>query len=301
MKSIFYLPVATALLAASFSSCDKAEIPYYEGMDAIFFDQQYIGNDNETWSVADTTRLTHKLYTPVFFMKDNRPDTILSIKVETTGYVRDYIRPFGIHVVADSTTAVEGEDFELIDDSYAILPGNNSTYIHVKVNLTERMYLKQVQIQLAIDPGEHFQLPFGEKGIGNMPIRNFDGTDLVPHSKNPDASIHNIFADCLLSQPSQWTLSGNIYSWGEYSKEKFALILELVKPRGWTAATFNNYYTMQTERQGIVNRELAKYLRAQYDKGEYVLEADGTLMWIKNSTLVTWGAGVTPADIENNK
>ena len=303
MKSIFYLPVATALLAASFSSCDKAEIPYYEGMDAIFFDQQYFGKDNETWGQADTTTLAHKLYTPVQFMQANRQDTVLAIKIETTGFVRDYPRPFGIHVVADSTSAVEGVDFELLDDSYAILPGNNSTYLHVKVNLTERMYLQQLQIQLALDPGEHFTLPFGEKGIGQIPKRYFDKDEVgpVPDSKNLDPSVHNIFADCLLSKPSQWTLAGNVYSWGEYSNEKFALILELVKPRGWTAATFNNYYTMQTERQGVVNRELAKYLRAQYDKGEYVLEADGTLMWIKNSTLVTWGAGVTPADIENNK
>ena len=285
------------------SSCDKAEIPYYEGMDAIFFDQQYFGKDNESWGIADTTNLAHKLYTPVLFMKDNRPDTVLAIKIETTGYVRDYPRPFGIHVVADSTSATEGVDFELLDDSYAILPGNNSTYIHVKVNLTERMYLEQVQIQLALDPGEHFVLPFGEKGIGNMPKRYFDKDEKgpVPESMNLDPSVHNIFADCLISKPSQWTFAGNVYSCCENSNEKFAVILELVKSRGWTAATFNDYYTMQTERQGIVNRELAKYLREQYDKGEYVLEADGTLMWCKNTTLITWAAGTTPADIENNK
>lgn len=296
MKPLLYIAGALSLMAAV-SSCNKVEIPFYDGMDAIFFDQQYEGNDNETWDIADTTILTHKIYTPVFFTKCNYTDTILRIKVETTGYVRDYARPFGVYVVADSTTAIEGEDFELIDDSYAILPGNNSTYVRVHVNLTERMYSERLQIQLALQPGEHFELPFGEKGLGKMPKRYFDGNDPIPDSRNYDPAVHNIFVDCMLVKPSQWTLPGNTYTWGEYSVEKFALILKLVEPRGWTASTFNQYATMQTERQGLVNREVAKYLRAQYDKGEYVLEADGRLMWVKN-TLVTWNENTRPEDIQ---
>lgn len=296
MKPLIYIAGALSIMAAV-SSCNKVEIPYYDGMDAIFFDQQYEGNDNETWDVADTTVLTHKIYSPVFFMKTTRTDTILSVKVETTGYVRDYARPFGVYVVADSTTAIQGEDFDLVDDSWCILPGNNSTYIRVKINLTERMYKERVQIQLALQPGEHFELPFGEKGIGKMPKRYFDGNDPIPDSRNYDPSIHNIFVDCMLSQPSQWPLLTHPNTWGEFTVEKFAEILKVVEPRGWTAATFNNYYTMQTERQNLVNREFAKYLRAQYDKGEYVLEADGRLMWIKN-TLVTWGPDTRPEDIQ---
>ena len=227
MKSIYYFSAVLAA-AAALSSCEKHELPYYDGMDAIFFDQQFNGSENESFTgTVDTTNLSHKLYTPVSFLKIDRTDSIVAIKVETTGYVRDYLRPFGVHVVADSTSAIQGEEFELLDDSYAILPGNNSTYVHVLLHLTDRMYSEQLQIQLGLDAGDHFVLPFGKNGIGQMPKRYIEATiDPVPTSRNYDCSVHNIFVDCMLSQPSTWpTLPGHQYYLGEFSVTKFAAIL----------------------------------------------------------------------------
>lgn len=296
MKPYIYITGALALIA-SVSSCNKVELPDYSGMDAIFFDQQFIGDLQEGWN--DTTTLAHKLYTPVSFNSISKTDTILAIKIETTGYVRDYLRPFGVHVVADSTTATLGEDFELLDDSYAILPGNNSTYVHVKLNLTDRMYLERLQIQLGLDAGEHFELPFGKYAFGDMPHRyNKPVNDPVPESRNYDCSVHNIFVDCMLSRPATWPLlSGHQYYLGEYSNAKFALILSLVEYRGWTASTFNSAATMPMDRIGIVNDIIAKYLRQKFDEKDYVLEDDGTLMWVKNATYVSWAAGVTPEEL----
>ena len=307
MKPYIYIAGALTLMA-SVSSCNKVEIPYYEGMDGIFFDQQFIGENNESFGTADTTNLTHKLYTPVIFTQTESTDTILAIKVETTGHLRDYVRPFGVHVVADSTTAIEGEDFKLLDESYAILPGNNSTSVQVLVNLTERMYKEQVQIQLGLDPGEHFVLPFGDK-FGDMPKRYMGGTsDPVPESRNYDSSVHNIFANCMLTQPANWPLGRDgvnyvvgagvaVNHFGDFSVTKYATILKVIEARGWTASTFAAIVYPKTDRFGIINRDVAKYLREQYDKGEYVLEDDGTLMWIDNKTLVTWSPDATPADI----
>lgn len=280
------------------SSCNKVELPDYSGMDAIFFDQQYNGSSNE--ANFDTTVLAHKLYTPVSFTKTDSHDSILSIKVETTGYVRDYLRPFGVHIVADSTTAIQGDEFELLDDSYAILPGNNSTYVHVKVKFTERMYEERLQIQLGLDGGEYFELPFGKKLFGDMPKRYITATtDPVPESRNYDCSVHNIFVDCLYSEPKEWAGRplANQY-WGKFSSKKFLLILELVEPRGWTALTFENQATMQMGRQEIVSNLMGKYLREQYDKGTPVIDEDGeTLMWVKSS-LVTWAEDTKLSDLK---
>ena len=294
MKSLYNF-LLVMVVGVAVSSCDKVELPDYSGMDAIFFDQQFFGENNEGW--IDTTRLVHKLYTPVSFASTNRKDTVLAIKVETAGYVRDYPRPFGVHIVSDSTTAIEGVEFELLDDTYAILPGNNSTCVHVKCNFTDRMYKDRLQIQLALDAGEHFVLPFSKYAFGDMPLRNSDPlTDPVPESRNYDSSIHNIFLDCILTEPEAWPKPATIHYLGEWSEEKFSLILQLVEYRGWTAVTFSSYDTMPTGRAQIVNNIVAKYLRDQYDKGEYVLEADGRLMWVRNS-LVTWSEETTPADI----
>ena len=281
------------------SSCNKVELPDYSGMDAIFFDQQYNGSPNE--ADFDTTVLEHKLYTPVSFTKTDSHDSILSIKVETTGYVRDYLRPFGVHIVADSTTAIQGDEFELLDDSYAILPGNNSTYVHVKVKFTERMYEERLQIQLGLDGGEHFQLPFGKSAFGDMPKRYISATiDPVPESRNYDCSVHNIFVDCLYTEPKAWAgqPTADQY-WGEFSSKKFLIMLELVEPRGWTALTFEDRATMPMGRQQIVSNLMGKYLRQQYDAGTPVIDEDGeTLMWIKSS-LVTWAEDTKLSDLKN--
>lgn len=286
----------TAIFAVS--SCNKVELPYYSGMDSIFFDQQYNGSSNE--ANFDTTVLEHKLYTPVSFTKTNSRDSILAIKVETTGYVRDYLRPFGVHIVADSTTAIQGDEYELIDDSYAILPGNNSTYVHVKVKFTDRMYEERVQIQLGLDGGEFFDLPFGKDAFGDMPKRYITATiDPVPESRNYDCSVHNIFVDCMYTQPKAWAgqPAANSY-WGKFSSKKFLIILELVEPRGWTALTFENDATMQMGRQEIVSNLMGKYLRQQYDNGTPVVDEDGeTLMWIKSS-LVNWAEDTKLSDLK---
>ena len=44
-----YLFSAVLAVAAALSSCEKHELPFYDGMDAIFFDQQYNGSANESW------------------------------------------------------------------------------------------------------------------------------------------------------------------------------------------------------------------------------------------------------------
>lgn len=308
MKSSLYLSLLAGIAFLSTVSCDKVELPYYEGMDAIFFDQQFMGVDNESW--YEEKVYTHKLYTPISFTDVKYTDTIVALKVQTTGEVRDYVRPFGVHIVADSTTATQGTDFELIDESYAIQPGEDFTYVRVYVKLTERMYKEQLQIQLALDPGDHFVLPFG-KSFGDMPIRYIDAAsyDPVPDSRNFDCSVHNIFADCILGAPSNWPkgVNGVRYPnfvigvaqnhFGTFSVTKYAELLKSIEPRGWTAADFAEITAMnKNARWAIINNDFAQYLRDHYDAGEYILEDDGTLMWIDNP-LITWSAEATPADI----
>lgn len=294
MKFSSKLLFASAALVATLGSCSEHEIDYYSGVDAIFFDQQFAGNANEAW--LDTTQLAHQIYTVVNFNNiSGGLDSILKIKIETTGYVRDYPRPFSVEVVADSTDAIEGEEFTILNPQLSILPGNNSTHVDVKVSVSERLYSTTCRIQLRLIPGEHFALPFGKDGFGLMPLRGaVNAGVLTDLSTNYDPSIHNIFITGELSRPAKWPLYNNAYSWGNYSLTKYKLLLQVSESYGWGPWHFE--YQMPQNRYGIIQRAAASYLREQYNKGReyWVLDEDGSMMWVKGCP---WADGTRPEEM----
>ena len=285
MKRIIYILCALFSLPVM-NSCSEHEIPMYDGKDAIFFDQQY----GVAW--FDTVRQSHQLYSLVSFGLMIDPDSTVMVKIETTGYLKNYDRPFGIDIVNDSTTAIENTEFELPVKNPVILAGQNSTYIPVIYHRSDRMSHETVQLQIRLVPGEHFSLPFGPDGIGVMPKRATGGDVFTEYSTNADPAIHNIFANALLKRPKGWNAS----QFGEYSQKKFALMLEITEAElGWTVLDFENDTNnkMSISRAPIVATHMATYLMEQYFKGReyWVLDEDGSMMWVKG---VTWTEGTDP-------
>lgn len=298
MKLIYkVLALPTVVMAiASLSGCDKHEIALYSGESAIFFDQQYKGAANETW--LEEKRLAHQNYTMVNFNSIASNDSTLRIKIQTTGYVQDYDRPFAIEIMPDSTTATQNVDFEILNPNIFIPAGKDHTYVEVKLNRTERMYEELLQIQLKLIPGEYFTLPFGQEGIGKMPLRYADSEVATQYGMNTDPAFHNIFVTSQLTQPPFWLnmLSGNVYYVGKFSVKKYALMIELCEQKyGWSILDFE-VQTMAQEKIGIINHTLQAYLKTNFNKGKdfYILEDDGTLMWVKGCS---WPEGVRPEDL----
>lgn len=285
MKKIIYLICALASLPLVYS-CKEHDIAFYDGPDAIFFDQQY-GPGH-----LDSLALSHQIYSYVPFGVISEKDSILPIKVEIAGRVRDYDRPFGIEVVADSTTAIAGEDYELLSNEGVILAGQNSTRIKVVIHRTERMEENTLQLQLRLIPGEHFVLPFGEDGIGVMPKRTNGGDVHTALSCNFDSSIHNIFVDCNLRKPEGW----NPDNFGQYSEKKYRLLLKISEELfGWTVSDFDKDPDgkMKTTRSKRVAEKVSKYLLEQYRLGRdsWVLDEDGSMMYVLG---VSWAEGTMP-------
>lgn len=283
MKKIIYI-ICALLTLPVVNGCSEHDIPLYEGEDAIFFDQQY----GVAW--FDTVRLSHQIYSLVSFGLMLKDDSLLNVKIETTGYVRDYDRPFGIEIVADSTDAVEGSDFEILDKNPMIRAGKNSVYIPILCHRTARMSDKTLQLQLQLVPGEHFSLPFGEEGIGKMPKRDGGGDIYTQYSTNFDPSIHNVFISAKLQKPSMW----NTVQFGNYySDTKFKLMLKISEEVfGWTVEDFQDK-KMQLNRCQLVAKHVSNYLMEQYSKGRehWVLDEDGSMMWVKG---VKWAEGQDP-------
>lgn len=279
--------MGAALMLATVAGCSYHEIPYYEGEDALFFDQQY----GVAW--FDTVRLSHQIYSLVPFGTMAAHDSLIEVKIETTGYLRDYDRPFGVEVVADSTTMIAGEDYELDASNAVIRAGQNSTRIKVMVHKTDRLLGNTLQLQLRLIPGEHFTLPFGENGFGKMPKRAQGGDVYTELSTNFDPSIHNIFAHLRLEQPKGWNVTQFGYF---YSETKYALILKISEEKfGWTVKDFHpdEGNKMLLNRSPVVAEAVAEYLMEQYRKGReyWVIDEDGSMMYVKG---VTWTEGTDP-------
>lgn len=291
MKKIIFLICALVSLPLVYS-CKEHEIPYYEGADAIFFDQQYGP------SHFDSLKLSHQIYSYIPFGVIERTDSVLKVKVEVAGHIRDYDRPFGIEVVADSTNAVAGVDYELPSTEGVILAGQNSTRLTVIIHRTPHMEETTVQLQLRLIPGEHFVLPFGEEGLGVMPKRANGGDVQTALGMNFDPAIHNIFANCRLRRPAGW----NDDNFGKYTEKKYELILKIAEEVfGWTVVDFDvdDDAKMKTSRSPRVAAHVAKYLLEQYRKGReyWVLDEDGSMMFVNG---VSWAQGTMPDAMVQN-
>lgn len=299
MNKLISIACLLGLTSLLWTGCSKEDIDIYSGEDAIFFAQQWgvphFGND---LTPTGTSKNRHQAYSKIPFGMMEKSDSLLLINIQTSGTIKDYDRPFRVEVVADSTTAIEGSDFELVDieTDAVIRAGETNTAIRVQFHKTEHIGSENIQLQLRIVPGEHFVLPFDKNGYGRMPILSASESLLNEYNNiNLDPTIHNIFMNNILSEPERW----NSHLMGIWSEEKFRILLDLTgKELGWTIATWAdaaNMWPMAT-RYLLAQALLVDYLLEQYRKGReyWVLDPDGTMMWCGGGAGLPWGEDARP-------
>ena len=284
MKNIKYILLLALLV--SFSACEKHELMDYEGLDGLYFDAQY----GAEW--GDTTVWAHQIYTTIAFGRVD--DVVLEgkVKVAVAGSVKNYDRPFEIKIVADSTT-IESSEYELEKLNYVIPAGQNHTYINVLFKKSERMFNETLQLQIALQPNEHFTLPFSEVGL--VPGRWTDTA--TEFSTNFDPSIHNFFINDMLVKPEGWH---NVQFGYYYSVKKHALLLEIANEKfGFGREDFDEKNVMTAGRAKAIASAVRTYLMEQYNLGRehWVIDEDGSMMYVYG---VSWTEGTRPEDMVAN-
>lgn len=308
-----YISAAACACMMLAASCHKEDIEIYSGEDAIFFDQHWgvshFGSDIINLSQYGTNM--RQTYSQVPFGEIITNDSTLRLNIQIAGHVRDYDRPFSVEVVNDSTTAVEGEDFEIPEKNLSIKAGMVRTTLKVICHRTDRMDEETLKLQVRIIPGEHFTAPFGPDGVGTMPIIS-NGEVKKDYENNQDALIHNIFMNSELVEPVNW-YRGKV-TLGDWSKEKYRILLDLTSEQlGWTILHWSATNDMADGAYkplvammwpggtGYITGAnlLAKYIREQFDMGRehWLIDPDGTMMWVKNP-LITWAEDTKPEEIE---
>lgn len=267
MKKTFILFSLLGLLL--FAACTK-DLMTYSGKEGVYFGVQWGP------SHGDSTVWAYQQYTPIEFIKIPSASTTISLRVMVTGESKDYDRTFGIRVNLDSSSAVEGLDFDKLKDHYSIPAGRLFTDIPITLKRTAELQktTKILGINLIASNDLSLSVPTW------YPIK--------PHwssSRNPifDATYHRIELSDYPVKPQTWMGQENngVESGflGVFTAKKFNLICDLMNLE---YEDFETTETMPTVRVGVINQVMRTYLERAHDAGRPILEEDGRLMWVLN-------------------
>jgi hypothetical protein len=149
------------------------------------------------------------------------------------GYVANYARTFRAEVVTDSTNAVEGTDFKLLDG--VLKAGEYNSYLPVVIYRNAKIDTLQVKL-IATD-------------------------DLTP--ANPDDITFRVIWSSELVQPANWPT----YFWGAYNVNMYRFAIEQLGETDWPqysrfqTSQEDGYYTINDllRRATQLNEAYAKY------------------------------------------
>ncbi len=274
MKKVLYA-LTLALVIFCVTSCEK-EVKDYDGREGVYFYVQY----GAEW--GDTTIWANQSYTPVEFMNVSGDHYDVKLRVMTTGNIKDYDRTFKVTVDKDSTTAVEGVDYEPFDEFQVVKAGYHYADFMIRLKRNEGIQTEERALVLKLEPTDDFEI--GINWWGDVP-----GLWASDGGNDFDASMHKITMNDFLVRPARWIpaidyapgeAEGGL--WGAFTRRKYDLICEKFN---LTYDDFESEETMPNAKRTMIKDYFVNYLQELYDKGEPVLEEDGRAMWFRG---VSW-------------
>ena len=134
---IFFMLFGSVLFAC------KQEIDLYEGESSIYFDDNYAGYYEVTWSTTDS----------------DIKKMDIQLKVNLFGAVKDYPRKFNIQVISeetDSLHACPGVDYTPFPLEYEMPAMVNHTYINIELLRTDTLLKQGRMFTVQLVPNENF-------------------------------------------------------------------------------------------------------------------------------------------------
>lgn len=269
MKKALLFTIFLSLLVFM-TSCEK-DLMDYQGENSIYFDVQR----GQEW--RDSAFWARQYYTQVNFIDIIGDTSVLELPIAISGPVTDYPRSFRVAVVEDSTTAVEGVDFDFQREW--ILPAG-AAVANIKLYLYKQPDLEDTlrTIMLRVQDNENFttNLNFDKELPGRDNILEQD------KKYNSDPRFHTVELTFTIKKPEDWW--GQDYPsyteidvFGAFTAKKYLLMLDVL---GYSESMFCEVIKGKDQAE-VIGEIFARYLVQQFDKGEPVLEKDGRLMWVQ--------------------
>lgn len=277
MKTNIILIATFFALTSGLMSCQEAKVMNYEGEEGVYFAVQY----GAEW--GDTTLWSYFPFTKIEFIKSENSDSIHKLRVASTGSLKNYDRKIKMVIESDSTTAVEGVNYEKMVEEYIIKAGTYFVDIPIKLMKDENINAAAKRLSFKLLPTNDFTL--------SIPVWNSNVHGLWPNDEYHlfDNTRHYIELTNFLVRPAVWfgtadnvavgTTEGGYF--GQFTVKKFNLMVEVMTAQGKpiTYADFSTSVTMPSAFAGVINDTMSTYLKAQFDAGHPVLEEDGRLMY----------------------
>ncbi|MDR2131638.1 MAG: DUF4843 domain-containing protein [Odoribacteraceae bacterium] len=266
MKRIVFMLLCAGIVG--FAGCSEQEIEMYDGLEGVYF--YHPNNAVSTYVQVDST-------SRIEFGRGTVDTLDLSLHVMITGRTKSYPRKVKISVIADSTTAVEGLNYEPLADHYVVEAGANDVNVPLRFFNHENIKTEVRRLDLQLLPTSDFAigLPVWKSTLSSKPV---------------DATRYTVFLNGAIPQPPRWsggysTSTGQeLALFGVFSEKKFKLMCEVCN---LVYDDFLDTFTMPSVRQTMIYKVMAAYLQAKYNARDPVLEDDGRLMWVAT---VTWNS-----------
>lgn len=264
-KRILYTIVCLLLVYILPSACTQEEIALYSGCKSGLIIQEvsttdFYGNpisyrDSISYSFAD--------------QKDSVEGTYIRFRVQTLGELVDYDRPYVLKVIADGTTAIEGEDFNLDNNEFVIKANTSSDWVRIYLKRSPKLRNTTLSVKVGVVANEYFEVPIQQ--YKNSSSWSSDGP------LNSATSFKIKFNERYVA-PQYWLWFGDSF-FGEFTVARY---LELNKVMGWTGKDWQNGgyegEKVQYGRFDFAARALQRHLQEMADAGTPVLDDDGSYM-----------------------
>lgn len=276
VKNIAYIFVAAAIGCAT-ASCSHDDLDSYSGPKAMLYIQEYSGFDiyGNATGCTDHTDADFTKIQPEFALWTQ------SFQVRMAGEVVDYDRPYSLRIEADSTTAIEGVDFDIEQNEFMIKAGKASDVVRVRLHRNDRIKVERVRISFLLEPNEYFSIDIPE-------FKNT--TSWSAEGKMMDATRYYFTMSEFYERPEVWNNWNLDEEFGPYSPKKFSVINTLFN---WVYDDWTHVGNIATDKlilnfMPFYGLEFQRYLQKMADEGTPEREVDGSLMQPGNKYTVDY-------------
>lgn len=260
------------VLVGVLASCKHETIDLYDLDDAkIYFQVQSYSSANGAVGYSNSTTYS--------FVGVSQKVESLTFKatVQLMGNVVDYDRACRVTVDADSTTMVEGVDYEINLDTLKIKAGQSTATFGVRFLRSQNIKDKEQILCLKLEPNDNFQV-----------LDTYRSSNVWSNTtaKKMDGSRFTFFISEIYKQPSRWgQVNANTY-FGKWTAAKYVFINDFFSftTDDWEWATGR----ISTGRMPFYARELQKELQRLADAGTPKLEDDGSYMQLGDGYKVNY-------------
>jgi hypothetical protein len=212
-------------------------------------------------------------------------DTTLYVRLRTLGNVEPFDRKVNLAIVADSSSAIKGIDYEANFENVVIPAGSSELAIGIKFYRTVELLTQKRQLLLKLQDNDYFKVLFDKQKNTNVYSSVGDSIS---------ASHFRFVVSEFYSRPSYWnfvdgTNGRNYQYFGNWSVTKFRLVNEIM---GWTPEDWKNggqaASPVKLGRFPVAALTIRNYLQALADVGTPVLDDDDKPMQLGALYLVAY-------------